>query len=39
MSSAVPIIRQAGEGEHLGFAGGGVFTVKATAAETAGRSS
>jgi quercetin dioxygenase-like cupin family protein len=36
MSSAVPIIRQAGEGEHLGFAGGGVFTVKATAAETDG---
>lgn len=36
MSSAVPIIRQAGEGEHLGFAGGGVFTVKATAAETGG---
>ena len=34
MSSAVPIIRQAGEGEHLGFAGGGVFTMKATAAET-----
>ncbi|MDX6504881.1 MAG: hypothetical protein QOE29_2006 [Gaiellaceae bacterium] len=32
--SAVPIIRQAGEGEHLGFAGGGVFTMKATAAET-----
>jgi quercetin dioxygenase-like cupin family protein len=36
MSSAVPIIRQAGEGEHLGFAGGGVFTMKATAAETGG---
>ena len=36
MSNAVPIIRQAGEGEHLGFAGGGVFTVKATAEETGG---
>jgi quercetin dioxygenase-like cupin family protein len=36
MSSAVPIVRQAGEGERLGFAGGGVFTVKATAAETGG---
>lgn len=36
MSAAVAIVRNAGEGEHLGFAGGGVFTVKATAAETAG---
>jgi quercetin dioxygenase-like cupin family protein len=36
MSNAVPIIREAGEGEHLGFAGGGVFTVKASAAETGG---
>jgi quercetin dioxygenase-like cupin family protein len=36
MSSAVPIVRQPGEGEHLGFAGGGVFTMKATAAETGG---
>ncbi len=36
MSSAVPIIRHAGEGEHLSFAGGGIFTVKATAAETGG---
>jgi len=36
MSTTGPIIRQAGEGEHLGFAGGGVFTMKATAAETAG---
>jgi quercetin dioxygenase-like cupin family protein len=32
MSSAV--IRQQGEGERLWFAGGGVFTMKATAAET-----
>jgi quercetin dioxygenase-like cupin family protein len=36
MSSAVPIIRQAGEGEQMWFAGGGVFTWKATAAETGG---
>jgi quercetin dioxygenase-like cupin family protein len=36
MSNAVPIIREAGEGEHLGFAGGGVFTVKASGAETGG---
>lgn len=36
MSSAVPIIRQAGEGERMWFAGGGVFTWKATAAETGG---
>jgi quercetin dioxygenase-like cupin family protein len=35
MSSAVPIIRQAGEGEQLWFAGGGVWTLKASAAETA----
>jgi quercetin dioxygenase-like cupin family protein len=34
MSTAVPIIRQAGEGERMRFAGGGVFTWKATAAET-----
>jgi quercetin dioxygenase-like cupin family protein len=31
-----PVIRQAGEGQKLWFAGGGVFTVKATAAETNG---
>jgi quercetin dioxygenase-like cupin family protein len=31
-----PIIRQAGEGEHRWFAGGGLFTMKATEAETAG---
>jgi quercetin dioxygenase-like cupin family protein len=36
MSSAIPIVREAGEGEHLGFAGGGVFTVKASGAETGG---
>ena len=36
MSSAVPIIRQAGEGEQMWFAGGGAFTWKATAAETGG---
>jgi quercetin dioxygenase-like cupin family protein len=36
MSTAVPIIRQGGEGERMSFAGGGVFTWKATAAETGG---
>ena len=36
MSTAVPIIRQDGEGEQMWFAGGGTFTWKATAAETAG---
>jgi len=36
MSSAVPIIRQDGEGEQMWFAGGGTFTWKATAAETGG---
>lgn len=36
MSSAVPIIRQAGEGEQMWFAGGGAFIWKATAAETGG---
>ena len=36
MSTAVPIIRQDGEGEQMWFAGGGVFTWKATAAETGG---
>ncbi len=34
MSTAVPIIRQDGEGEQMWFAGGGTFTLKATAAET-----
>lgn len=33
---AGPIIRGEGEGERLWFAGGGVFTMKATAAETNG---
>ncbi len=37
MSTATPIIRQQGEGEQMWFAGGGVFTWKATAAETGGR--
>jgi hypothetical protein len=36
MSNAVPIIRQADEGEQMWFAGGGTFTWKATAAETGG---
>lgn len=33
---AVPIIREEGAGERRWFAGGGVFTMKATAAETNG---
>jgi quercetin dioxygenase-like cupin family protein len=36
MAAARSIIRQDGEGEQLWFAGGGVFTMKATAAETGG---
>jgi len=36
MSTAVPIVRQADEGERMWFAGGGVFTWKVTAAETGG---
>jgi quercetin dioxygenase-like cupin family protein len=36
MSTAVPIIRGEGEGERLWFAGGGVFTMKATGEETDG---
>jgi quercetin dioxygenase-like cupin family protein len=36
MTTAVPIIRQQGEGERMWFAGGGVFTWKATAEETGG---
>jgi quercetin dioxygenase-like cupin family protein len=36
MSTAVPIIRQRGEGERMWFAGGGVFTWKATSRETGG---
>jgi quercetin dioxygenase-like cupin family protein len=35
MANAVPIIRQKDEGEQLWFAGGGVWTLKASAAETA----
>ena len=36
MTSAVPVIRQDGEGEQLWFAGGGLFTMKASSAETGG---
>jgi len=36
MSTAVPIIRGEGEGERLWFAGGGVWTMKATSEETDG---
>ncbi|MEA2351895.1 MAG: hypothetical protein QOJ14_309 [Thermoleophilaceae bacterium] len=36
MSTATAIVRQDGEGEQLWFAGGGVFTMKASAAETGG---
>jgi quercetin dioxygenase-like cupin family protein len=36
MDDAIPVIRQDGEGERLWFAGGGVFTMKATSAETGG---
>jgi quercetin dioxygenase-like cupin family protein len=36
MSNPVAVIRQDGEGERLWFAGGGVFTMKATSAETGG---
>lgn len=36
MSSGVPVIRQASEGEQFWFAGGGVWTVKASADETGG---
>ena len=36
MSGAVSIIRADGEGEHLRFWGGGILTMKATAAETDG---
>ncbi|MCY7303666.1 MAG: quercetin 2,3-dioxygenase [Thermoleophilia bacterium] len=34
--SAVPIVRNAGEGERLRFFGGGILTIKATAEETGG---
>ncbi len=36
MGTAVPIVRQEGEGERRWFAGGGLWTVKATAEETDG---
>ena len=36
MSTAVPIVREEGEGELRWFAGGGVHTMKATAEETDG---
>ena len=36
MSATVSIIRAAGEGEQLRFWGGGILTMKATAAETGG---
>ncbi|MBX7084744.1 MAG: cupin domain-containing protein [Nannocystaceae bacterium] len=36
MSKPQPLIRSADEGENLWFAGGGVFTMKATCAETNG---
>ena len=36
MSTARTIIRGEGEGERLWFAGGGVFTMKATSSETGG---
>lgn len=34
--SAVPIVRNAGEGERLRFFGGGILTMKVTAEETGG---
>jgi quercetin dioxygenase-like cupin family protein len=34
--TATPVIRAAEEGERLWFYGGGIFTIKATAAETGG---
>jgi quercetin dioxygenase-like cupin family protein len=36
MNAATPVIRHPGEGEQLRFAGGGVFTFKATSGDTAG---
>jgi quercetin dioxygenase-like cupin family protein len=36
MSNSASIVRQAGEGEQFWFAGGGVFTMKATSEETGG---
>jgi quercetin dioxygenase-like cupin family protein len=36
MSAAVPVVRNAAEGERLRFWGGGILTIKATSAETGG---
>ena len=36
MGTAIPIVRQEGEGERRWFAGGGLWTMKATAEETGG---
>ncbi len=36
MAVAVPVVRNRGEGDRCRFAGGGLFTFKATAAETGG---
>ena len=36
MTTATSVIRQDGEGEQCWFAGGGLFTIKASSAETAG---
>jgi len=36
MTMSASVIRQDGEGEQLWFAGGGLFTMKATSAETGG---
>ena len=36
MTTAIPVVRHDGEGELLWFAGGGLFTMKATPAETDG---
>jgi quercetin dioxygenase-like cupin family protein len=35
-TGAVPVVRHAGEGERFWFAGGGIWTMKASAAETGG---
>ena len=36
MSTATTVIRQGGDGEQFWFAGGGLFTMKATSADTGG---
>jgi quercetin dioxygenase-like cupin family protein len=36
MDGATPTVKHPGSGEHLQFAGGGVLTLKASAADTAG---